>query len=149
MKSYLHIFFLIYFNINTFCQISDTCDYVSQNNYLQDGLDCVILSSTPFTPESYQWLNCSNSYSIILNDTTYIHTKGETHYLALELTYLGCIDTSDCVYVCFYGLEELKTKNIELISIFDPLGRETEDKSNTLLIYQYSDGTREKVYKIE
>lgn len=149
MKNYLYIFSLIYFNINSFSQIADTCDYVSQNNYLQDGLDCSIYSSAPFTAESYQWLNCSNSYSIILSDTAYFHKQYETHYVALELTYLGCIDTSDCVYVCFYGLEELKTKKIELISILDPTGRETEDKSNTLLIYLYSDGTREKVYKIE
>ena len=29
------------------------------------------------------------------------------------------------------------------------MGRETEDKPNTMLIYIYSDGTTEKVYRIE
>ncbi len=37
----------------------------------------------------------------------------------------------------------------ELIKIVDLMGRETEDKPNTLLIYIYSDGTTEKVFRVE
>ena len=38
--------------------------------------------------------------------------------------------------------------NKELVKILDHLGRETEFKANTPLIYVYSDGTTEKVFTI-
>ncbi len=38
--------------------------------------------------------------------------------------------------------------NKELVKILDHLGRETEFKANTTLIYVYSDGTTEKVFTI-
>ncbi len=37
----------------------------------------------------------------------------------------------------------------KLIQVFDLMGRETEDKPNTLLIYIYSDGTTKKVFRVE
>ncbi len=50
------------------------------------------------------------------------------------------------------GVEELENglvKVKELIKIVDITGRETEDRPNTLLIYIYSDGTAEKVFRVE
>jgi hypothetical protein len=49
----------------------------------------------------------------------------------------------------FVGIEELTETNVHLIRIVDLLGLETEDLPNTLLIYVYSDGTTEKVVRIE
>jgi len=37
----------------------------------------------------------------------------------------------------------------KVVSIIDLLGRETENRPNMILIYIYSDGTREKVYRVE
>lgn len=37
----------------------------------------------------------------------------------------------------------------ELIGVYDVLGRETEEKPNTVLIYVYSDGTSKKVFRLE
>ncbi len=47
------------------------------------------------------------------------------------------------------GLHELPSDNRKVVRIIDLMGRETEDKPNTLLIYVYSDGTKEKVYRVE
>lgn len=44
---------------------------------------------------------------------------------------------------------ELKSTGKSLVQIVDIMGRETEDKPNTLLIYVYSDGTTEKVFRVE
>lgn len=41
------------------------------------------------------------------------------------------------------------TNNKHLIKIVDLMGRETEDKPNSLLIYIYSDGTTEKVFRVD
>lgn len=50
---------------------------------------------------------------------------------------------------CNVGLSHLQTSKTQLVKIVDFMGRETEYKPNTSLIFIYSDGTRERVMKIE
>lgn len=47
------------------------------------------------------------------------------------------------------GLPALTLPEKQRIKVYDLFGRETEDKSNALLIYLYSDGTTEKVFRVE
>lgn len=47
------------------------------------------------------------------------------------------------------GIDELFGTDKQLVKITDLMGRETTDKSNTTLIYIYSDGTTDKVYRME
>ncbi len=54
-----------------------------------------------------------------------------------------------CLKTVPLELIELIPTNKELVKIVDLLGRETEFKSNTLLIYVYSDGTTERVFNAE
>ncbi|MNJ83994.1 hypothetical protein D3C87_14270 [compost metagenome] len=49
----------------------------------------------------------------------------------------------------FLGINELNTKDKQLVKIVDLTGRETEDKPNTPLIYIYDDGTTEKIFRVE
>ena len=49
----------------------------------------------------------------------------------------------------YTGIEELLQDEKELVKIVDFMGRETEYKPNTPLIFIYSDGTRERVMKLE
>ena len=55
--------------------------------------------------------------------------------------------------ICPYstlGINEFTNSNKKfIIRIVDLMGRETDNKSNTLLIYIYSDGTTEKVFRLE
>jgi hypothetical protein len=55
--------------------------------------------------------------------------------------------------ICPYsslGFNELSlSQQKSIVRIVDLMGRETEDKPNTLLIYIYSDGTTEKVLRVE
>lgn len=81
------------------------------------------------------------------NDTLYgwIKTK---QYTTVPGDYNIVIESFACnTYVV--GLEEISLPQKYLIRTIDLLGRETEDKPNTLLIYQYSDGTFEKVFRLE
>ena len=50
---------------------------------------------------------------------------------------------------CTGGLNDLTNSIKQLVKIVDILGRETEFKTNTPLIYVYSDGTTEKIFKFE
>lgn len=47
------------------------------------------------------------------------------------------------------SVEQLNLPDKTLIKTLDLLGRETEDKPNTVLIHVFSDGTTEKVYRVE
>ena len=49
----------------------------------------------------------------------------------------------------YTGIEELLQNEKKLVMIVDFMGRETEFKPNTPLIFIYSDGTRERVMKLE
>jgi hypothetical protein len=148
MKAFRLTVILCALNFSAFSQITDTCDFVAQNNYI-GGLDCYVGSLAGFTADSYQWLDCDNSYAVIPGQTSDPYTGMTSITVALEISYLGCVDTSDCSYVCTWGIEELSGKERELVNIVDIMGRETEDKPNTLLIYVYNDGTTEKVFRIE
>jgi hypothetical protein len=47
------------------------------------------------------------------------------------------------------GLNDLTNSIKQLVKIVDVMGRETKFKTNTPLIYIYSDGTTEKIFKVE
>jgi hypothetical protein len=67
------------------------------------------------------------------------------------LTDLVMANDSYCesIVLGYVGLDELEQNKKELVRVIDLMGRETGDQPNTLLIYVYSDGTTEKVYKLE
>jgi hypothetical protein len=146
MKSVALIVILVV-STSVFSQ-TDTCDYIAQSNYL-GGLDCYLGSTAPFTADSYQWVNCDDNYSLFVNDTTSGFMNGYVGYVALIIEAAGCIDTSDCFYHCDLGLDELKLHKKELVKIVDVLGKDSEETPGKLLIYLYSDGTSEKVFRVE
>ena len=101
------------------------------------------------TGVNYQWLDCDNNYAHVNGETNQSFTPGITGNYAVEITLDGCVDTSNCFLVDFTGIEELTQDNKILVKIVDFMGRETEFKPNTPLIFIYSDGTRERVMEIE
>lgn len=98
---------------------------------------------------SYQWLDCDNNYMIINGETNQSYTPAITGNYAVEVTLNGCVDTSACFLVDYTGIEELLQNEKKLVKIVDFMGRETELKPNTPLIFIYSDGTRERIIKLE
>lgn len=101
------------------------------------------------TNVSYQWLDCDDSYSIVVGETNQSFTPSVTGNYAVEINDNGCVDTSMCLLVDYTGIGEITQASKELVKIIDLMGRETEFKSNIPLIYIYSDGSREKVLKLE
>ncbi len=68
-------------------------------------------------------------------------------------TYVNYVDASilstDCGAMCTASLnEEIQQKKV-LIGVYNLLGQKTEELSNELLIYKYSDGTNEKIFKLK
>lgn len=130
------------------------------NNFLTD-LD---LSANSLLTE----LICTDNELVCLNVKNGNNTNMVDFY-ATNNPNLSCIEVDDaawstanwssidaqasfsnyCANACSVGIEELSGESKELIKIIDLVGRETEEKPNTLLIYVYSDGTTEKVFRVE
>ncbi|MCH2225905.1 MAG: hypothetical protein MK066_14135 [Crocinitomicaceae bacterium] len=132
---------------------------LSLNANLLTSLD---LSSYP----NLTVLNCSLNPLIELNVANGNNTN-MTSFSAMLTPDLQCIQVDDPAYSTANwtdidtsaifsldcsstnSLDVLSTETKELISIIDLMGRETEFKPNIPLIYIYSDGTRERVVKLE
>jgi hypothetical protein len=67
-------------------------------------------------------------------------------YCFQKSTNVKTIVMSSSVNVEFVGIKELTGNNKQLVSVTDLLGRETKVQPNKLLIYTYSDGTKEIRY---
>ncbi len=101
------------------------------------------------TLADYQWLDCNDEFAPISEEVNQAYTPPANGNFAVEITLQGCTLTSDCELFIFSGIEEFSRDKKELIRIVDLMGRETEFVPNTPLIYIYSDGTRERILKIE
>jgi hypothetical protein len=53
------------------------------------------------------------------------------------------------VSLAFSGIDELSGDTKQLIRVSDLMGRETVVQPNQLLIYTYSDGSKEKIFIYE
>ena len=100
---------------------------------------------TPITADLTSW----HRYDTIFSPTT---PATELELFCMNDTVCGI--KIDSIYITEIsgepiGLYEHSPYSKELVMILDYLGRETEDKPNTLLIYIYSDGTKEKVFRVE
>ena len=129
------------------------CFFTLNNDVDQDG--------TSLTAEqggaTYQWLDCDDNYAVI-DETNQTYSPLETGSYAVEITFTDpCgtvhVDTSSCHFHYVapddVSIGELTTSTAELVKITDLMGRETSFKANTALIFIYSDGTTERVFKKE
>lgn len=99
----------------------------------------------------YQWVDCDNGNSEIPGATNQSYTVTQNGNYAVVLGTGSCAQISNCFAVASVGINqlELNSTNKELIQIVDLMGRETQLHLNTPLIFIYSDGTRERLMKME
>ncbi|MDG1656944.1 MAG: hypothetical protein P8H56_00030, partial [Crocinitomicaceae bacterium] len=90
-----------------------------------------------------------SSFIALVGEINQSYTATVTGNYAVEITIDGCVDTSACQLIDFTGIEDLSLDGKELVKIVDFLGRETEFKKNTPLIFIYSDGTMKRVMEVE
>jgi hypothetical protein len=129
------------------------CFFTLNNDVNQDATSLTAEQSGA----TYQWLDCNDNYSVI-DETGQTYNPLITGSFAVEITFTDpCggvhVDTSSChfhyVEPDFTSIDELTNDNAKLVKITDLMGRETAFKSNTVLIYIYSDGTIKRVFKKE
>tara|TARA_B100000767_G_scaffold275627_1_gene313830 strand:+ start:52 stop:1620 length:1569 start_codon:yes stop_codon:yes gene_type:complete len=122
---------------------------IAPNNGVIDLTDQLVSAANG---ASYQWLDCNNNYSAIPGENSQSFSPSSNGSYAVQIYEVGgiCVDTSACYTISVVGISEYDlNEKKELIIILDFMGRETNFKPNTPLIFIYSDGTRERVMKIE
>jgi len=134
---------------------TSTCIYIDcisgiNNDVIQTGA----LLTAEMNGAGYQWLDCDNNYAAIPGETNQSYTASTVGHYAVRIAFSNLcetveIDTSSCHLVQIVDLEELKLNTVELVKVVDLLGRETPIIPNTPLIYIYSDGSIERVFKLE
>lgn len=101
----------------------------------------------------YNWESINANSIAGLNGEIYV-TAGSTMLMDTVNSIAKWVGTTmdSCVYNPNYvGIDELTIdhQNKSIIKILDLMGRESEDRPNTILIYLYSDGTTEKIFRTE
>lgn len=134
---------------------TSTCIYIDcisgiNNDVIQAGA----LLTAEMNGAGYQWLDCDNNYAEIPGETNQWYTASIVGHYAVRITFSNLCetverDTSSCHLVEIVDLEEIGLNPAELIKVVDLLGRETPIVPNTPLIYIYSDGSIERVFKLE
>ncbi|MFK8037522.1 MAG: T9SS type A sorting domain-containing protein [Crocinitomicaceae bacterium] len=81
--------------------ITDPDESITQT----DGI--YLISNQPGA--SYRWLDCDNGYTVIGGAINQLFIASSNGDYAVEVTYLGCIDTSACISVSNVGLDDVNT----------------------------------------
>ena len=71
-----------------------TCSFSSSPNYLISNINGTLTAN--LANASYQWLDCTNNYSLINSETNQSFTPVINGDYAVQITEIGCMDTSAC-----------------------------------------------------
>lgn len=124
---------------------------VISNGYISDTQNWILISDTITATDSYAYLTIGNFSTDVQTPTIAnpsasgnVGTYG-AYYFIDDIRVEMYSDTTHPEV----GILELSATEKTLIKIVDFMGRETAFTPNTALIYIYSDGTRERVMKME
>ena len=95
------------------------------------------------------WGNWWSSDEFNSNEGNYLNLRSFAELAGLSTHVKRNGMSLRCLSETLVELIEIGNPIREVIKITDLMGRETEYKPNTVLIYVYSDGTTEKVFKVE
>jgi hypothetical protein len=109
-------------------RINDLCGQ-SDDDFVYEGV-------VGFYDACFEYANILTCYSIF--DTTY-YVNWDT---------FSNSSTGNCT-INNLGLQDLNSENKKLVRTVDLMGRDAIEKPNNIFIYIYSDGTTEKVFRIE
>jgi hypothetical protein len=138
--------------MGTFTNTIEDCS-INYNSIDSAYVSNIILPQNPLDSVAVVWTLVDTSGSIQGYTTLYTGAMSTGCYNFQLILY--CLQKSmdyktivinHTDYLEFVGIEELLGNNKQLISVTDLLGRETKIQTNKMLIYTYSDGSREIKY---
>jgi hypothetical protein len=138
--------------MGTFTNTIEDCS-IDYNSIDSAYVSNIILPQNPLDSVAVVWTLVDTSGSIQGYTTLYTGAMSTGCYNFQLILY--CLQKSmdyktivinHTDYLEFVGIEELFGNNKQLVSVTDLLGRETKIQTNKMLVYTYSDGSREIKY---
>jgi hypothetical protein len=138
--------------MGTFTNTIEDCS-IDYNSIDSAYVSNIILPQNPLDSVAVVWTLVDTSGSIQGYTTLYTGAMSTGCYNFQLILY--CLQKSmdyktivinHTDYLEFVGIEELFGNNKQLVSVTDLLGRETNIQTNKMLVYTYSDGSREIKY---
>lgn len=140
-STYAHVPFTAPAPINNFA-------HVYTNDIITDTAGWTVVSGSFIADSAYTHIAIGNFFDDNNTDTLELLSTPNFNWCYYYIDDI-CVSTDSLTCVGNVGIEELSKPDKKLVWIVDTMGRETGDKPNTLLIYIYSDGTTEKVFRVE
>jgi hypothetical protein len=122
--------------------------HIFSSQIINDSTNWIIISGSIIADAAYTFLSIGNFFDDINTETLEVTSSPETKWSYYYIDDV-CLSSSPTTCEMALGLNNLLLNDKKVVSIVDIMGREVEEKSNTLLIYIYNDGTTKKVIKIE
>jgi hypothetical protein len=121
---------------------------INHSSLITDSINWTLVSGSFIADSNYAYVWIGNFFTDSMTDTlNYGYNANRYAYYYIDAV---CVSIDSLTCFGSVGIGELNNiKEKTLVKIVDIIGRETEDKPNTLLIFIYSDGTSEKVFKLE
>ena len=91
--------------VNTVLEVTGVNTNVSQR-------DSVLLASQ--SDATYQWLECNDGYAVIDGATAISFTPSPSSSYAVEVSYRGCVDTSECVSLSTTSIRDAQVADFNL-----------------------------------
>lgn len=151
-------------------------NYPTTASISDNDLTCGTINGETFTALTGANINSINNDSdwtpyegmtnvISFEDGSAFGSANNDFCMTIQVTVMGCVEEIElnahvnngglCLYPastgqnCSLGIQELSNSEVKLQKIVDLMGRETEFKPNTPLIFIYEDGTTERILKLE
>jgi hypothetical protein len=95
------------------CDSTITIDLNVTNIDNSVAIDGLQLSSNQLVA-AYQWLDCDNNDQALFGEFNQYFEVVENGNYAVEISYNGCIDTSECILIDYVGVNSIESNNFSL-----------------------------------
>lgn len=127
----------------------DNFSHINETNIITDTMNWVTIGGSLVADSAYTALSIGSFFNPNVTDTLEVYPNSSNYIVSYYLIDDVCVSISASECLGDVHLNELTPVSKKLVGITDVMGKETEYKPNTLLIYIYSDGTTQKVFRIE
>ena len=118
------------------CDSTITIDLSVTNIDTSVTVDGLLLSANQLI-SGYQWLECDNGNQQLIGEFNQHFEASQNGQYAVEITYDGCVDTSECILIDYVGLESNEQLNFSFYNSSERLYLfydELDQKANIQII---------------
>ncbi|MCH2230611.1 MAG: hypothetical protein MK105_09725 [Crocinitomicaceae bacterium] len=140
----------VWFTSNPSLSNTNNLSQVYSVNIITDTLGWQVIQGEFIADSNYTHIVLGNFFEDSLTDAILLYNQSWTNHIA-SYYYIDdvCVSREQSTCVQTTSINNIPKPEKKLLRIVDLMGKDTEEKNNTLLIYIYNDGSRTKIYRQE